>query len=97
MIAVLGFTTILGAFSGTDICARLACGQVVLDVSFNPTYGLSLKSYTNSKSKCYNQSVALNELSNYKLPVLVTYGFGISISSLQPTRRFLTVTEQLGK
>ncbi len=29
--------------------------------------------YTDWKSKCYNQSEALNELSNYKLPVVVTY------------------------
>ena len=34
---------------------------------------------TDSKSECYNQSEALNELSNYKPPVLVTYRFGISI------------------
>ena len=43
-VTVLGFTTILGAFSGVDVWARLASGQVVLDGSFNPTYGLSLKS-----------------------------------------------------
>ena len=48
----------------------------------------SHKSYTNSK--CYNQSEALNELSNYKLPVLVSFRFGISIiwdfsPSLLPT------------
>ncbi len=34
--------------------------------------------YTISKSKCYDQSEALNELSNYKLPIHVTYRFGIS-------------------
>ena len=44
MIAVLGFTTILRGFSGVGIWARLSCGRVVLDVPFNPTYGLSLKS-----------------------------------------------------
>ena len=43
MVAVLGFTTILGAFSFVGIWARLSCGWVVLDVPFNPTYGLSLK------------------------------------------------------
>ncbi len=42
MVAVLGFTTISGAFSGIGIWARLSCGRVVLDVPFNPTYGLSL-------------------------------------------------------
>ena len=42
MVAVLGFTTILGAFSDIGIWTRLSCGQVVLDVPFNPTYGLSL-------------------------------------------------------
>ena len=40
MVAVLGFTTILGGFSGIGIRARLSCGRVVLDVPFNPTYGL---------------------------------------------------------
>ncbi len=29
--------------------------------------------------KCYNQSEALNELSNYKLPVVVTYRYCYSI------------------
>ena len=41
MVAELGFTTILGAFSDIGIWARLARGRVVLDVPFNPTYGLS--------------------------------------------------------
>ena len=41
MVAVSGFTTISGAFSGSGIWARLSCGRVVLDVPFNPTYGLS--------------------------------------------------------
>ncbi len=49
----------------------------------NPTptkdYAFVQRAYTISKSKCYNQSEALNELSNYKLQVLVTYRFGISI------------------
>ena len=44
MVAVLGFTTILGSFRGIGIWARLSCGRSVLDVPFNPTYGLSLKS-----------------------------------------------------
>ena len=44
MVAVLGFTMILGAFSGIGIWARLSCRRGVLDVPFNPTYGLSLKS-----------------------------------------------------
>ena len=51
----------------------------------NPTptkdYASVQRAFTISKSKCYNQSEALNELSNYKLSVLVTYGFGISIKS----------------
>ena len=38
MVAVSGFTTILGAFSGIGIRAGLSCGRVVLDVPFNPTY-----------------------------------------------------------
>ena len=42
VVAVLGFTTILGAFSGIGVWGRLSCGRVVLDGSFNPTYGLSL-------------------------------------------------------
>ena len=46
MVAVLGFTTILGSFSVIGIWARLPCGRVVLDVPFNPTYGLTLKSCT---------------------------------------------------
>ncbi len=37
------------------------------------------RAYAISKSKCYSQSEALNELSNYKLPVPVTYRFGISM------------------
>ncbi len=37
MVAELGFTTILGAFSDIGIWARLARGRVVLDVPFNPT------------------------------------------------------------
>ena len=41
--AVLGFTTIVGAFGGIGVRARLACGRVVHDVPFNPTYGLSLE------------------------------------------------------
>ena len=40
-VAVLGFTTILGSFGVIGVRARLACGQVVLDAPFNPTYGLS--------------------------------------------------------
>ena len=43
-IAVLGFTTILGAFSGVNVWARLAWGRVVLDGPFNATYGLPPKS-----------------------------------------------------
>ena len=39
VVAVSGFTTILGDFSGIGIRARLSCGRVVLDVPFNPTYG----------------------------------------------------------
>ena len=30
-VAVLGFTPILGAFSGVGVWARLACGWFVLD------------------------------------------------------------------
>ena len=40
MVGVLGFTSILGAFSCIGIWARLSCGRVVLDVPFNTTYGL---------------------------------------------------------
>ena len=43
-VAVLGFTAILGTFSGIGVEARLAYRQVVVDGPFNPTYGLSLKS-----------------------------------------------------
>ena len=52
MVAVSGFTTILGAFSGIGIWARLSCGRGVLDVPFNPTYGLSLVATRNGKLKC---------------------------------------------
>ena len=45
-VAVLGFTTILVAFSGVGVWTRLACGWGVLDGPFNPTYGSSLISYT---------------------------------------------------
>ena len=34
----------LGAFNGVGAWVQLACGRVVLDGPFNPTYGLSLKS-----------------------------------------------------
>ena len=43
VVAVLGFTTILGAFSVIGVWARLACGRVVFDGPFNPTYGLSVE------------------------------------------------------
>ena len=43
-VTLLGFTTIVGAFSGVDVWARSACGRGLLDGPFNPTYGLSLKS-----------------------------------------------------
>ena len=41
MVAVLGFTTILAAFSGIGVWARLACGRGVFDGPFNPTYDLA--------------------------------------------------------
>ena len=43
VVAVLGFTTILGAFSGIGSWARLARGWIVLDVPFNPTYRFSTR------------------------------------------------------
>ena len=54
-VAVLGFTTILVVFSVIGVWARLAYGRDVLDGPFNPTYRLSLKSYTDLKTKCYQQ------------------------------------------
>ena len=42
-------------------------------------YAAVRRAFTISKSKCYNQSEALNELSNYKLPALVT-GVGVRVS-----------------
>ena len=38
-------------------------------------------SQSDTNLKCYNQSEALNELSNYKLPVLPTYRLGIGMNS----------------
>ena len=35
MVAVLGFTTILGAFSGIGVWARLSCGEVIPAGPFN--------------------------------------------------------------
>ena len=40
--ALLGFTTILGAFSGIGVWARLSYRGAVLDVPFTPTYRLSV-------------------------------------------------------
>ena len=42
MIGVLGFTTILGAFGGVGVWARLAYRRGVVNGPFNPTYRLSL-------------------------------------------------------
>ena len=50
-VAVLGFTAILGTFSGIGVEARLAYRQVVVDGPFNPTYGLSLKSFARHRAK----------------------------------------------
>ena len=42
VVAALGFTKILTAFSGVGVWARLSYEGIVLDGPFNPTYGLSL-------------------------------------------------------
>ena len=40
----VGFHCDLGGFGVIGVWERLACGCVVLDVPFNPTYGFSLES-----------------------------------------------------
>ena len=52
MVAVSGFTTILGSFCGIGTWARLSSGRGVLDVPFNPTYGLSLSAIMSISKVC---------------------------------------------
>ena len=44
MVAVSGFTTILGVLVVSVSGRGYPGGRIVLDVPFNPTYGLSLES-----------------------------------------------------
>ena len=53
VVAVLGFTTILGVFSGIGVWARLAYRRIVLDGPFNPTYGLSVMTSPNNFNRVF--------------------------------------------